>query len=120
MLDKLITSPLMWITLTVGLYLLAARLKAKWPKNPLFTPLVFAIIMVILILLVTGTPLETYNAGGQFIGLFVTPATVALAIKLEKKFCLLKTILLSNLNGNLLGGYLAYDYDLHLWLHFPI
>ncbi|WP_373782049.1 LrgB family protein, partial [Jeotgalibaca porci] len=99
MLDKLITSPLMWITLTVGLYLLAARLKAKWPKNPLFTPLVFAIIMVILILLVTGTPLETYNAGGQFIGLFVTPATVALAIKLEKNFVYLKQYYSAILTG---------------------
>ena len=99
MLDKFITSPLMLITLTVGLYLLAARLKAKWPKNPLFTPLVFAIIMVILILLVTGTPLETYNAGGQFIGLFVTPATVALAIKLEKNFVYLKQYYSAFLTG---------------------
>src|SRR5699024_12114548 len=66
------------------------RIKAKWTKNPLFTPLVFAIIMVIIILLVTDTPVETYNAGGQFIGLFVTPATVALAIKLEKNFVYLK------------------------------
>ena len=99
MLDKLMTSPLMWISLTVGLYLLAARLKAKWPKNLLFTPLVFAIIMVIIILLVTGTPLETYNSGGQFIGLFVTPATVALAIKLEKNFVYLKQYYSAILTG---------------------
>lgn len=99
MLDKVIMSPLIWISLTIGLYLLAAKLKEKWPKNPLFTPLVFAIIMVIIILLVTNTPLETYNIGGQYIALFVTPATVALAIKLEKNFVYLKQYYAAILTG---------------------
>lgn len=75
----------MWITLTIGLYLLAGYLNKKWP-NPLFTPLVFAIVVIILILVIADIPLETYNIGGQFFNLFVTPATVALAIKLHKNF----------------------------------
>ena len=89
MLDEIIASPLLWVTLTIGLYLLAGKLHKKWP-NRLFTPLVFAIVVIILILLVTDIPLETYNNGGQFFSLFVTPATVALAIKLEKNFVYLK------------------------------
>ncbi|WP_373470549.1 LrgB family protein [Carnobacterium alterfunditum] len=89
MLDSILNRPLLWIALTVVLYLLSARLKEKWP-NPLFTPLVFAIIVIIILLLVTGISLETYNIGGQFFSLFVTPATVALAIKLEKNFVYLK------------------------------
>lgn len=99
MLNAIIGSPLLWITLTVGLYLLAGKLKQKWPRNPLFTPLVFAIIVVILILLVTGVPLDTYNLGGQFLSLFVTPATVALAIKLEKNFVYLKKYYTAILTG---------------------
>ncbi len=90
MLSNVIESPFLWISLTVGLYLLSARLKAKWPKNPLFTPLVFAIIALILILVFLDIPLETYKNGGQFLSLFVTPATVALAIKLEQNFVYLK------------------------------
>ena len=89
MLDSILNRPLLWIDLTVVLYLLSAKLKEKWP-NPLFTPLVFAIIVIIILLLVTGISLETYNIGGQFFSLFVTPATVALAIKLEKNFVYLK------------------------------
>lgn len=90
MLSDVLESPFLWISLTIGLYLLAAKLKDKWPKNPLFTPLVFAIAMLILILVFLDIPLETYKSGGQFLSLFVTPATVALAIKLEQNFVYLK------------------------------
>ena len=99
MLETILNSAMLWVSLTVGLYLLAGRLKEKWPKNPLFTPLVFAIIAVILILLVTGISQETYNIGGQFFSLFVTPATVALAIKLEKNFVYLKKYYTAILTG---------------------
>lgn len=99
MLDTILNSPMLWIALTAGLYLIAGRLKAKWPSNPLFTPLVFAIIIVILILLVTGIPLETYNTGGRLFSIFVTPATVALAIKLEKNFVYLKKYYTAILTG---------------------
>ncbi|APB32102.1 LrgB family protein [Vagococcus teuberi] len=99
MLSNVIESPFLWISLTVGLYLLSARLKAKWPKNPLFTPLVFAIIALILILVFLDIPLETYKNGGQFLSLFVTPATVALAIKLEQNFVYLKKYYLAILTG---------------------
>lgn len=90
MLSNILESPFLWISMTVGLYLLAARLKAKWPKNPLLTPLVFSIVVLIVILVFLDMPLETYKNGGQFLSLFVTPATVALAIKLEQNFVYLK------------------------------
>ena len=89
MFDHILVSPMLWLTMRIGLYLLAGKLHKKWP-NPLFTPLVFAIIVIILILLVTDIPLETYNIGGSMLSLFVTPATVALAIKLERNFIYLK------------------------------
>ena len=90
MLSSVLESPFLWISLTVGLYLTANHLKIKFPKNPIFTPLVFAIVVLILILVFMDIPLETYHKGGQFLSLFVTPATVALAIKLEKNFVYLK------------------------------
>lgn len=98
MFDELLMSPYLWIVLTAGLYLVAGKLNAKWP-NPLFTPLVFSIIVIILILLVTDVSLETYRSGGQFFSLFVTPATVALAIKLEKNFVYLKKYYKAILTG---------------------
>lgn len=102
MLDTLFGSPFLWISLTVGIYLLAAQLQKKWPI-PIFNPLLFAIVMIILLLLVTGIPFETYQSGGQLIGTFVTPATVALAIKLEKNFVYLKKYYGAILTGIVTG-----------------
>lgn len=102
MFEAIVNNPMLWITLTVGLYLLAAKLNEKRP-NPLSTPLVFAIIVIIVILLVTDIPLETYNEGGRFLSLFVTPATVALAIKLEKNFVYLKQYYPAILTGIVTG-----------------
>lgn len=89
MIEHLLASPYLWISLTVGFYLLSAKLKEKW-NNPIFTPLLFAIVVIIILLVALDIPYETYEAGGSFINLFVTPATVALAIKLEKNFVHLK------------------------------
>lgn len=89
MIDNLLASPYLWISLTVGFYLFSAKLKERW-DNPLFTPLLFAIVVIIILLVALDIPYETYEAGGSFINLFVTPATVALAIKLEKNYIHLK------------------------------
>ncbi|MFL2101079.1 LrgB family protein [Desemzia sp. FAM 23991] len=103
MLESILNNPMLWITITIGLYLIAGKLKAKWPKNPLFTPLVFAIIVIILFLLATDIPLETYNTGGRFFSLFVTPATVALSIKLKKNLVYLKKYYAAILSGIVSG-----------------
>lgn len=102
MIERLLASPYLWITITVGLFVLAAQLQKKYP-SPLLNPLLFSIVMVIVLLLVTGIPYETYASGGQLISVFVTPATVALAIKLEKNFVYLKKYYKAILTGILSG-----------------
>src|SRR5690625_7802214 len=102
MIDAFISSPFLWITITVGLYLFAARLQKKWPI-PLFTPLLFSIVMIILLLLVLDIPYETYETGGKLISTFVTPATVALAIKLEKNYVYLQKHYNAMLMGIIIG-----------------
>ena len=90
MFEAIINDSVFWVTLTIGVYLFAGILHKKWPI-PLFTPLAFSIVVIIIFLLITGIPLETYeNNGGNFFKLFITPATVALAVKLEKNFDYLK------------------------------
>ena len=84
--NELTSNQFLWIALTAGLYILGGKLKSKWPNNPLFNPLVFAIIVIIVILLVFNIPLETYSEKSELFSLLITPATVALAIKLEQNF----------------------------------
>ena len=123
MVNAFMESPYLWLTVTVGLYLLAARLQKRWP-TPLLTPLLFAIVMIILLLLVLELPYETYEAGGKLISTFVTPATVALAIKLEKNYVYLQkhysAILMGIITGVLLhtvmiiGFGFLFKYDIQM------
>lgn len=86
MFNPLLSSPFLWLSLTAGLYLVAIRLKAKWPQVVLFNPLVFSIISIILILLIFDISPEIYEKNTSMLKLMITPATVALAIKLEQNF----------------------------------
>lgn len=123
MIDAFISSPFLWITITAGLYLLAAQLQKRWP-TPLFTPLLFAIVMIIILLFVLDIPYETYENGGRLIGTFVTPATVALAIKLEKNYVYLqkhyRAILMGIITGvilhtvMILGFGFLFKYDVQM------
>lgn len=98
----LIESPFLWVTLTVGIFLFAGKLHKKWPI-PLFNPLLFTIFLVIILLVLMEIPYQTYQSGGKLIGIFVTPATVALAIKLEKNFIYLKKYYRAILTGIVSG-----------------
>lgn len=62
----------------------------KKTKLPIFNPLLVAIVLVILFLKVFNIDFETYNQGGQFINMFLGPATVILAVPLYKQLSLLK------------------------------
>lgn len=102
MLNQLIESPYLWLTLTFGFFLLGEILHKKWPI-PLFAPLLFAIVSLIVLLLIADIPYETYEAGGKLVGVLVTPATVALAIKLEQSYDYLQKYFNAILSGILSG-----------------
>ncbi|PRY80100.1 LrgB family protein [Alkalibacterium olivapovliticus] len=98
MIRELTSSPFFGIVLSVALYLLGQKLHRKWPI-PIFTPLVFAIVMTIVLLLLMDISYETYFIGGQYINIWVTPATVALAIKLKKNIEHLRANVVAILSG---------------------
>lgn len=96
-------NPFFGLFITFFFFLLGTMLHRRWPSIPLLNPLVFAIICIIILLLLTEISYEDYNEGGQFINLWITPATVALAIKLEKNFVYLKKYYTAILSGIALG-----------------
>lgn len=102
MIQELASNPFFGIVLSVVLYLIGQKLHKRWPI-PIFTPLVFAILSIIVLLLVVDIPYETYNEGGRFINIWITPATVALAIKLEKNFEHLRSNVVAIVSGIGLG-----------------
>jgi len=73
-----LTSPLAFLALTLVLFELAKSISARL-RTPLANPLLLSAAALGAILALTGTPLETYETGGAFLSILLTPATVSLA-----------------------------------------
>ncbi len=81
----LAASPLLWLTLTLGCYLIALRVYRLGGENPLLNPVAIAVGLLIALLVLTGTPYQTYFDGAQFVHFLLGPATVSLAIPLYRQ-----------------------------------
>lgn len=79
----------------------------KKTKLPIFNPLLVAIVLVILFLKVFNIDFETYNQGGQFINMFLGPATVILAVPLYKQLSLLKKNFIPIIVGITVGCFIS-------------
>lgn len=59
-------------------------------RTPLFHPLLIGTAVIMAVLTIFHIDYSTYAIGGDFIGLFLTPVTVALAVPLYRQLQLLK------------------------------
>ncbi|MDC7124628.1 MAG: LrgB family protein [Spirochaetales bacterium] len=89
MFEAIFNNPLFGITITIAAYTVSTALYQK-TQFPLFSPILTASILIILFLLIFNINLDYYQKGGNFITLFLTPATVALAIPLYRQIHILK------------------------------
>lgn len=72
-------------------------------KLKILNPIIISVAMIIIFLKLTGISYDTYNKGAQLISVFLTPATVCLAVPLYEKLQLLKDNLLAVLGGIFAG-----------------
>lgn len=79
---SLSTTPLLWLVVTLGAYLVGTRVRRAAGDTPLVNPVLVAIALVGGLLLLTGTSYAAYFSGAKFIHFLLGPATVALAIPL--------------------------------------
>ncbi|MCG2581712.1 MAG: LrgB family protein [Marinobacter sp.] len=85
-------SPLLGLTMTLVAYGLAYRLYLRTRSNPLANPVVTSVVMLIGVLMLTGTTYDDYFEGGQFVHFLLGPATVALAVPLYQQFSRLRQL----------------------------
>jgi predicted murein hydrolase (TIGR00659 family) len=78
--------PLLHLTLTLVAYQIGLAIFQRTGRNPLFNPVLLAVLMVVAVLTATGTSYESYFDGAQFVHFLLGPATVALAIPLYRQF----------------------------------
>ena len=100
---KLLSSASFWMGLSIACYGLGIWLQRK-TGSPLCNPLLVAAVLVGAVLVVTGTPYQTYQSAGGLISFFLTPATVALAVPVYRKLDVLRANLLPVLSGALAGS----------------
>jgi predicted murein hydrolase (TIGR00659 family) len=97
-------SPLLWLTVTLGAFLLARRVAELTGFHPLANPVLLAIILVVAVLKLSGTPYATYFAGAQFIHFALGPATVALGVPLYRNRRVVRETLLPVLAALFVGA----------------
>ena len=78
----LAAEPLLWLTATLISYVIADRISAFFNRAPLANPVLIAVMIVLALLSLTGTPYPIYFTGAQFVHFLLGPATVALALPL--------------------------------------
>jgi predicted murein hydrolase (TIGR00659 family) len=86
----LASSPLLWLTVTVLIYIGALWLHARSGGHSLVNPVLVSVAALVCLLLATGTPYPTYFDGAKFVHFLIGPATVALAVPLFAQFERLK------------------------------
>ena len=83
-------NPLLHLTLTLVAYQVGLAIFRRANLNPLVNPVLIAVVLIVAILVGTGTSYDTYFSGAQFVHFLLGPATVALAIPLYRQFHLVR------------------------------
>ena len=90
------------LVLTMGAFQIGLWCQKKW-RSPVFNPILIAVVLVICTLLLTGFPVEDYQAGTACITWLLTPATVCLALPLYEQLKILRKSLPAILTGVVAG-----------------
>jgi len=104
--SEIVYSAAFGICLTIATYWLGTVIQKKTGLI-LFNGLIIAGASIIAVLLIFDIPYEAYNEGGSLITLFVTPATVCMAISIYNNLQLMKKKLIPLLAGALAGSLTA-------------
>lgn len=101
--EAYLNTPLFGIVLSLGAFAVGTWIHKKL-KFPLANPLLIAICLVILVLQFFSIPVAYYQQGGNFLSLFLAPATASLALQIYRQRTLLQKALLPILIGSAVGS----------------
>jgi predicted murein hydrolase (TIGR00659 family) len=101
------TTPLFWLTATLGAFLAADAVSRALGRNPLANPVLIAVALVAALLKISATDYPTYFNGAQFVHFLLGPATVALAVPLYRNFALVRENLLPMAAALVVGALVA-------------
>jgi predicted murein hydrolase (TIGR00659 family) len=103
----LLTTPLFWLTATIGAYLIAVAIAKAAGRHPLVNPVAISVALLGALLKLTGADYQTYFNGAQFVHFLLGPATVALAVPLYRNLELVTRNLVPMVAALLIGATVA-------------
>jgi len=109
---EILSSPVFGLFISILAFEIGIFINKK-TKLAFLNPLMLAILIVMGFLLILKIPLEDYKKGGDFISMFLTPATVILAVPLYKNINSLKKDYVAIIGGVLTGSITAI---ISVWL----
>jgi predicted murein hydrolase (TIGR00659 family) len=86
-------SPLLWLAATLVAYQAGVWVYERTGRKPFVTPFPIAVLLLVCVLLVTGTSYAAYFEGAKFVHFLLGPATVALAVPLYENRALVRRAL---------------------------
>ena len=98
------SNPLLWLTLTCGVYVLAFGLYERTGMQPFLNPVATSVLVLVSVLWLTDTGYEAYFEGAQFVHFLLGPAVVALAVPLYRNLAQVRRLLLPMLIALLAGS----------------
>lgn len=100
--EAFINTPIFGIALTVIVYAICEQIIKRFGIKYV-PPILMAAFFIVSFLLSAGISYEKFNAGGSFVGLFLGPATIALALPLHRNWQYVKENALAICGGILFG-----------------
>ncbi|HPT75205.1 MAG TPA: LrgB family protein [Defluviitaleaceae bacterium] len=101
--NEVFNSPFFGISICILTYQIGRYLNRKL-KSPLANPMLIAMILIIAFLKIFNISYDQFNQGGQFISLFLAPATACLGVSVYKQLDVLKKNILPILLGCTVGS----------------
>ena len=101
------SEPLLWLVATLLAYLIATWINRKVGGTSLLHPVMLSMILLMGLLVLTGTDYDTYFEGAQFIHFLLGPATVALAVPVYDQLPRIRRLWLPILTACAVGSLVA-------------
>lgn len=92
LIEYITSTPLTWLLLTLGAFKFGIIIYEKSNKQVLLQPIIVSYLIIMSVILFTGTSYEEYFKGVEIIHFFLGPATVALALPLYNNFKYIKSL----------------------------
>lgn len=99
----LLDGPLFGIVLSLLAYEAGIFLERK-TKSTFANPLLIAVLLCVTVLVVSGIPLASFNAGASLVAVFLTPATTVIAVSIYQQWALVKKYFWPLIAGTVVGS----------------